>query len=57
MKKNNMILCAAILFTCYIVFPRLLKKQSPYPKWWDREADEALEQVKNFLQETKNDLQ
>jgi hypothetical protein len=54
MKKNNMILCAAILFTCYIIFPRLLKKQgSKYPKWWDREADEALEQVKNFLQETK----
>jgi hypothetical protein len=34
-----MLICAAILFTCY--------------KWWDREADEALEQVKNFLQETK----
>jgi hypothetical protein len=52
-----MLICAAILFTCYIVFPRLLKKQgSKYPKHWRDEAEDAVNWTKNFLQEKRNDF-
>jgi hypothetical protein len=51
-----MLICAIILFTCAIVFPRLKKKpRSSYKPLWEdeREADDFLNQVKNHLSETK----
>lgn len=54
MKKNDMIVCAIILFTCAIVFPRLKKKpRSSYPKHWHDEAEDAVNWTKNYLQESK----